>query len=252
MKRATHSNFVGMDDGFDYEETGSGDPEDAYYPNRQTDHARQEGAPEEHRPMEISHNRRTSAKVVLGLVMLALLLGFTVWLITGRSSGDARKAYPITVSGTEVTGLSGMDTGPQVGALAPDFELADVNTGKMVKLSALRGRPVWLNYFATWCPPCKAELPDIKRAYAQHKEEGLAIVGIDMREEPALVKAFISANSYDWTFVVDSDGKVTNSYFVYGIPTHIFINKDGVIKAVSVGGLTPEAMEQNISMITGK
>lgn len=256
MSRSAHSNLMDRDDGFDYEESGGGEHEDADYADQPVEYEEQgeQGEQKDQRARPASGwlpRARTNRLVLLfGLVMLVLLLAAAIWLLDGRSTGESRNTYPI--SGTGVTGISGLDAGPRVGAPAPDFELTDIGTGKVVKLSSLRGRPVWLNYFATWCPPCKAELPDIKRAYARHKDEGLVIIGIDMREDPAQVKAFTGSNGYDWTFVVDTDGKVADRYFVYGIPTHIFIDKEGVIRAVSVGGLTPDAMEQNVSMIVGR
>ncbi len=137
----------------------------------------------------------------------------------------------------------------RTGAIAPDFELPDVKTGEPVKLSALRGRPVWINFWATWCPPCKAEMPLIQEKYAKYRDRGLVVVGIDMREDPAEVRAFTSANSFEWTFVVDSDGQVTNRYFMAGIPMHVFIDADGVIQALYVGDLQASSMEQFLGMI---
>ncbi len=137
----------------------------------------------------------------------------------------------------------------RTGAVAPDFELADVKTGEPVKLSALRGRPVWINFWATWCPPCRAEMPLIQEKYTEYRDRGLAVVGIDMREDPAEVRAFTNANSFEWTFVVDSDGQVTNRYFMSGIPMHVFIDADGVIQAVYVGDLQASAMDQFLARI---
>lgn len=246
MKRTTNSSTVDTGDEFDYEEANVGEPEDMAYIDDLLEHG--DLAPGASTPVK-NHAKTGRAILLLASLTLVLLVGAAVWLLNGHSSDEARQAY--SISGVGGTGLSGLDAGPRVGALAPDFELTDVNSGESVKLSSLRGRPVWLNYFATWCPPCKAELPDIKQTYALYKDSGLVIVGIDMREDPGQVKAFTVNNGYDWTFVVDTDGKVTDRYFVYGIPTHIFIDKEGIIKAVSVGGLTRDMMQQNISMIVG-
>ncbi|HEX8598639.1 MAG TPA: redoxin domain-containing protein [Chloroflexia bacterium] len=136
-----------------------------------------------------------------------------------------------------------------VGAVAPDFELTDVSTGEPVKLSSLRGRPVWLNFWATWCPPCKEELPRMQEVYSGYKAEGLAIVGIDMRENPADVREFVKSKGYHWTFVVDTDGVVTNRYFTAGIPTHVFVDAEGVIQAIHIGELDSGMMEEFLSKI---
>lgn len=249
MNTKMHDNPVDMDDEFDYEEI-EGEPQEsggAGDPAQRNDQTSLDSSP----GTVNVHSRRRILVSGLLIVVVVLLTGATIWLLSGRTlnSADALKAYP--VFGTRASGPSGPGGEPKVGGLAPDFELTDVSTGKPVRLSSLRGRPVWLNYFATWCPPCKDELPIMKQEYARHKDTGLTIVGIDMREDPGQVKAFTESNGYDWTFVVDTDGKVTDRYFVYGIPTHLFIDKEGIIKAVSVGGLTLDAMKQNIATIVG-
>lgn len=132
---------------------------------------------------------------------------------------------------------------------APDFELSDVTTGQPLRLSALRGQPVWINFWATWCPPCKEELPRMKAQYDKYRGNGLQIVGIDMQEDPSDVRAYAQANGFDWAFVVDQDGSVTNRYFTSGIPTHVFVDAAGVIRAVHVGDLQSTAMEELLSTI---
>ncbi len=238
MSRTTRTSSPDTEDYFDYEVIEEGEVEGLQLAANQ--------APDE--------NPRQRLALIGAFVMLAVVLGAIIWLLLAKSptsgtvgTSGSQNAYPIsTVS------IGGLDVGPKVGSLAPDFELTDINTGKPVKLSSLRGKPVWLNYFATWCPPCKAELPDMKREYAKYKDKGLVVVGIDMREDPAQVKGFTSSNGYNWTFVIDTDGQVTDRYFVYSIPTHLFIGEDGVIKSVGIGALTPNAMETNISKIIGQ
>ncbi len=158
------------------------------------------------------------------LVLLALPAAGAWLLSAGRAGGT-------------------LPTGPRVGSFAPDFTLSDVQTGKPVQLSSLRGKPVWLNFWATWCPPCKAELPIMQEKYEKYRDRGLSIVGIDMREDPAQVKQFTTKQAYKWFFVVDTDGAVTNRYFTEGIPTHLFVDAEGVIQAINVGELTSSTME---------
>ncbi len=108
---------------------------------------------------------------------------------------------------------------------------------------------MWINFWASWCPPCKAELPIMQEKYEKYKGKGLAIVGIDMREAPSDVRSFTNQNGYKWTFVVDTDGKVTDRYFTAGIPTHVFIDAAGVIRAISVGDLQGNSMEEFLGKI---
>jgi thiol-disulfide isomerase/thioredoxin len=89
----------------------------------------------------------------------------------------------------------------------------------------------------------------MKETYAKYRGGGLAIVGIDVREDPDEVREFTQSNGYDWTFVVDQDGTVTNRYLTSGIPTHLLVDAGGVIQAVHVGELQESAMEELLQRI---
>ena len=108
---------------------------------------------------------------------------------------------------------------------------------------------MWINFWATWCPPCKDELPIIKQKYDAYKDKGLAIVGIDMQEDPNQVREYTKSNGYDWTFVVDGDGTITNRFFTEGIPNHVFIDAEGVVQGVHVGDLDSGTMEELLGKI---
>jgi peroxiredoxin len=149
----------------------------------------------------------------------------------------------------------------QVGSIAPDFALRDINTGQVVKLSELRGRPVWVNFWATWCPPCAEEMPEMQKLYDQYRHSGLALVGVDVQESEAAVGRFIVKGKFDWTFLLDTDGLVVDRYTVGGLPTHFFIDESGVIRAIHAGALSPTAtlshaakvdFHQYLSTIVGK
>lgn len=126
----------------------------------------------------------------------------------------------------------------QVGSVAPDFELRDINTGKTVTLSQLRGRPVWVNFWATWCPPCAQELPEMQKLYDRYRDSDLALLGVDVQENEEAVREF-TKGKFDWTFLLDTDGKVVDRYLVGGLPTHFFIDKQGIIRAIYLGALSP-------------
>src|ERR1022692_4806036 len=99
---------------------------------------------------------------------------------------------------------------PAVGSLAPDFSLA-TTTGKTVKLSSLRGHVVVVNFFATWCPPCRAETPDLISAAGAYAPRGVVFLGVDAKESSQLVSEFASAKGIAYTLVLDSDGKVNEA-----------------------------------------
>ena len=145
------------------------------------------------------------------------------------------------LSGTGTTTSNVPQVRAQVGSIAPDFALKDINTGQVVKLSELRGRPVWVNFWATWCPPCAEEMPEMQKLYNQYRHSGLALVGVDVQESEAAVRSFTTRGKFDWTFLLDTDGGVVDRYAVGGLPTHFFIDERGVIRAIHAGALSPTA-----------
>lgn len=163
--------------------------------------------------------------LVPGVVAILIAAGVFFLLLSGRSN-----------SGTSST--TNLKTEPKVGSLAPDFELKDLKTGETVKLSSLRGRPVWINFWATWCPPCREEMPDMERIYGEYRGKNLAILGVDVQEDAQKVNAFTGSLELTWTFLLDEQGDISNRYFVGGLPSHYFVDKDGVIQAIHVGGFT--------------
>ncbi len=132
--------------------------------------------------------------------------------------------------------------GINVGEIAPDFTLPDLD-GNEVRLSEFRGKVVFVNFWATWCPPCRAEMPDIESLYQEYKDEGLVVIGIDIGEPEATVRRFVQQGGYSWTFVLDSDGAVAANYNIRAIPTSFFIDREGVIQAVNIGAMTKRGME---------
>lgn len=186
--------------------------------------------------------------LVGSLLALVLVAGAVVGLVNSRNSANSLNSYSVVNSNA---GAGNLDTAPRVGALAPDFTLQDVD-GKTVKLSSYRGKPVWVNFWASWCPPCKAEMPYMKQKYAKYKDQGLVILGVDLREDAPTVKQFVTSNGYDWTFPMDVDGNVAQQYYVSAIPTHVFVGTDGVIKSMQIGGIPEGLMEQRLATILGK
>lgn len=129
---------------------------------------------------------------------------------------------------------------PEVGRPAPDFALKDLE-GRTVRLSALRGRPVLINFWATWCPPCREEMPHIEEFVRRYRGQ-IEVLGVDVGEPPELVKAFLEKNPYSWRFLLDSDGRVMERYMAFAIPTSYFIDGEGVIRAAYTGSMTPEQL----------
>lgn len=141
-------------------------------------------------------------------------------------------------------------TALRAGEFAPDFTLNDVRTGKPVSLSSLRGKPVVLYFWGTWCPPCKTSLSMTQAVYDSIKGKA-EIVGVSLgpRDTAALAKDYVDANHYTWTFVHDADYEVASAYRINSLPTYIFIDANGRLTDVHIGGLTSAMFTQYLDQI---
>ncbi len=135
---------------------------------------------------------------------------------------------------------------PKVGAKAYDFSLQTLD-GQTLKLSDLRGKKVMLNFWASWCGPCRAEIPHMVDIYDEYHTDGLEIVAVNLMEPPEKVQQAVDYFSMPFTILLDDKGLVGKAYYVRGIPTSIFINEDGVIEAVHIGTLTENALRTYIA-----
>lgn len=126
---------------------------------------------------------------------------------------------------------------PHKGFLAPDFTLADPK-GNKYDLGALRGKPVLLNLWATWCPPCRAEMPAIERYYKQYQPQGLVVLGVNATDQdyPLNIAPFTQEYNLTFPILLDETGEVGRKYAVQSLPSTYFINRDGTIAEVVIGG----------------
>ncbi len=125
-------------------------------------------------------------------------------------------------------GMSPLNSDNIVNSKAPDFVLKDMS-GRTVSLTALKGKVVLLNFFATWCPPCRAEMPSFNKLYRTLKQRGLEIVAISSDRSINDIKDFLEKNKVDFPVLFDTDRGATKQYRVFSMPTTFLINKNGVI-----------------------
>jgi peroxiredoxin len=139
--------------------------------------------------------------------------------------------------------ISGSTSAPQKGFLAPDFNLS-TTSGETIKLSDLRGQPVLVNLWATWCPPCRAEMPAIEKIYNEYKDEGLIVLAIDMtyQDTASDIPAFVNEYSLTFPILLDESGNVGTNYQLRSLPSSFFIGRDGIINEVVIGGPMAEAL----------
>jgi thiol-disulfide isomerase/thioredoxin len=122
-----------------------------------------------------------------------------------------------------------------------DFTLNTLNTvnaidGNRVTLSGLKGKVVFLNFWATWCPPCRAEMPSMEILHQRFQNDGLVFLSVDIRESSEEVQKFLTNNKLTFTTALDTSGSVSNDYNIQAIPSTYIIDRDGKIIISSVGG----------------
>ena len=121
------------------------------------------------------------------------------------------------------------------GKPAPDFTLPDLD-GNQVSLHAYKGKLIFLNFWATWCIPCREEMPVMEQLHRTFQPQGLAILAVDLKESPDKVKAFFDQHRLSYTALLDASGSVFRDYQVMGLPTTYLIGRDGTLLARGVGG----------------
>jgi len=136
---------------------------------------------------------------------------------------------------------------PVIGRPAPAFRLPSL-AGPAQGLTDYRGRPVVLNFWATWCEPCKKEMPALQAEAASRKD--LVILGIDNVEPAVRVKPFVERYGITFPILLDQDGTVIEQYRIVGMPTSFFVDRAGVIRASFEGALTPDVLRQDLALIS--
>jgi cytochrome c biogenesis protein CcmG/thiol:disulfide interchange protein DsbE len=136
------------------------------------------------------------------------------------------------------------------GAAAPDFILKTL-AGDTVRLSSHKGHPVFLNFWATWCAPCRGEMQEIVSAYRAHQEQGLEVLAINLTDQEHLrdVRAFVNELQLPFPVLLDNKGKVRQRYALRGVPTSVFIDTAGIVRLVIPGPVTGETLSQGLAQI---
>jgi thiol-disulfide isomerase/thioredoxin len=138
---------------------------------------------------------------------------------------------------------------PPAGSAAPTFSLARVGGGS-IDLSSLRGHVVVVNFFATWCPPCRAETPDLNAAEKRYSRDGVIFVGVDDRESAQLVSVWANKNGVKYRLALDGDGKVEERYDVRAIPTTYVLDRNGIVRYRQVDQLDAPTMTLALDAVT--
>ncbi len=138
-----------------------------------------------------------------------------------------------------VAGCSGRDTLEKSLGLAPPFTLPSLE-GQDRSLEEFKGKPILLHFWATWCPPCREEMPVFQKFYQELNPLGLVVLGINVGESPKVVREFVEELGVTFPILLDAKGDVANMYGVKGLPTTFWIDSSGKIVDVTLGGPLPE------------
>ena len=163
------------------------------------------------------------------VAVLALLgaVGLAIWALQGGL--------------TPVPGI------PRIGTRAPAFTLENAN-GQKVSLVDYRGKTVILNFWATWCPPCRSEMPAINAAAKANPN--VVVMAIDLQEGPLPVRDYVQQLGLSFTPLLDTSGQVTALYHVNSLPSSFFVGPDGTVRAINVGAMDQRMIEGNLRRST--
>jgi thiol-disulfide isomerase/thioredoxin len=184
---------------------------------------------------------RVTARQLAVLLLAGVAIVGAIYLIESR--GDAESAG-------EALAIGGMAVGPppKVGEVAPELSLTTPG-GELVALAQLRGKPVLVNFWATWCPPCRAEMPDLDDVAREQASTGLTVLAINLQEEPAVVSGYLRTLGVSVTPLLDPTGAVFRQYRVAGLPTTVSIDREGIVRDVHVGPLTRRGILARVAKV---
>ena len=182
------------------------------------------------RQAQRKQKRQNKAILALAIIFIAGGLGTLLWM--GIESQTDNSYTPPAVM--------------QEGNTALDFQLASLDNGD-VALSDYQDQVVIMNMWATWCPPCRAEMPGLNRFYEAHKDEGMVVLAVNGQEPEETVRPFIEANNFTFPVLLDIDGAVARQYTARSFPTTFIIDRNGRIQHVQVGEITERELEQIVT-----
>lgn len=184
--------------------------------------------------------------VVVAVLVTALVLAFiNTPLARPLTPGLPTPGSGFVPVGEPVEGLRIGDVAPELSGVVDGqaLQLTDLN-GVPIRLADLRGHPVWITFWASWCPPCQEETPVLRDTYAAHAAEGLALIAVSVQETTVDdVREYVNRYSLGYTVGFDATSAVFHTYRAFGLPTQFFLDKNGVIRQVVLGPVTRDQAE---------
>ncbi len=178
------------------------------------------------------------------LIAVTVIAGAILWL---RAPSGTPNAVAIDTAGQ----AGDAAPAPEPGSPAPDFTL-QATDGTQYRLSDLRGHPVLINFWATWCGPCREEMPAFEAEYHARTDAGLIVLAVNVREGPNLVGGFIKRLGVTFPVLLDPSGSVSDRYRVHALPTTVLVTPDGVIDGIRTGAYTKKLLHDRLDQFLGQ
>lgn len=196
--------------------------------------------------------RRTRPARIAAVSAFAVVIALGLYVAT-RPVGTLFGSLPS--SGPDSSGIAPDGTGGP----APDFVTADGSTALLlglddrpIRIADFAGRPLWIVFWATWCIPCQEEAANIEAAYRAHAPDSLAVLAIDVQEPTTAVRDYVEAHGLSYAIGIDPTAAVMALYGARGLPSHVFVDREGVIRDRYAGQLTAATMEEHLGSILSR
>jgi len=186
---------------------------------------------------------RTGYLILAGGLLAGLLAGLAVFV--GLPANLPWMPAPTAMPGGP---LPTPAPAPVTGAPAPDFTLASL-AGGQVKLSSLKGQVVLVNFWATWCIPCRAEMPAIQQAYNARKGQGFTVLAVNLNESRQDIQTYVDTLNVSFPVLLDAGDSISTLYRVRGYPTSFFIDRSGTVAIENVGMMTDTQLADNLAKL---
>jgi peroxiredoxin len=205
---------------------------------------------------ERPQNRRAwsgvAGSLLLPLLIVATIVGALLYVERQRESSASSDGVYGTVALPETLNSTGRRPSTDVGRAAPDFLLESPDGGEL-RFSDLRGSPVLVNFWASWCAPCREEMPEIVRAYDARERDGLVVVAVNLQENAGQIEEFAREYGMRFPIVIDRSGQVAETWRVggpiEGIPSSYFVDSGGVVRARIFGPMDAERIAEELAKV---